>query len=112
MCTHYGNNKKWCYIPPYIYIGVVSVPDHPGCIVRRVTPPWTHPIWCDYLHLSGVYIFFPTQGRLFCFPKQYFFITRAHHIHIVFIKICNTPTCYPKYEYNIWLYSTLEKSRF
>ena len=72
MCTQDGNVKKGFYIPPETFFGIVYVPDHPGCLVRLVTPPWTHTIWYDDMHLSGVYVYFPTQGRLFCLPKPYF----------------------------------------
>ena len=30
----------------------------------------------------------------------------------MFIKICNTPTCYPKYDWKIWLYYMLTESEF
>ena len=67
-----GNINKVCYLPHDTYIGIVSVPDHPGRIVILVTPPWTHPLRCYYLHLSGAYVCFTTQGRIFCFPEPYF----------------------------------------
>ena len=112
MCTQDGNTNKGCYLPPDTYLGIFYLPDHTGYILRRVTPPWTHPIWCDDLHLSGEYVCFPTKGRLFCFPRTYF----SEHEHIIFvgllIQICNTPTCYLKYYCNLWLYSTMTEAEF
>ena len=36
--------------------------------------------------------------------------------NIIFVGLCikvfNTPTCYPKYDWNIWLYSTLPEAEF
>ena len=80
MCTQDGNTNKGCCIPPDTDIGIFSLPGHPGYILRWTTPPWAHPLWFDDLHLSGAYLCFNTQGELFCFPKPYFFKTRAHHI--------------------------------
>ena len=73
MCTQYGNTNKGCCIPPDTYFSIVYVPDHPVYIVIWTTPHWDHPIWCDDLHLSGAYVCFPSQGRLFCFPEALFF---------------------------------------
>ena len=61
MCTQDGNTNKGCFIPPEVYLGIISVPDHPGYLIRWTTPPWAHPLWCDDMHLSGTYEFFPTQ---------------------------------------------------
>ena len=72
MCTQDGNTNKGCFIPPDAYLGIISVPDHPGYLIIWTTPSWDHPLWRDDLHLSGAYVCFPTQGRLFCFPKPYF----------------------------------------
>ena len=72
MCTQDGNTNKGCCIPPDIYLSIFSVPEHPGYLVIMATPPWDHPFWCDDMHLSGSYVCFTTQGRLFCFPKPYF----------------------------------------
>ena len=112
MCTQDGIKKKGCYLPPVTYLGIVSIPDHTGCLVRLLNPPWNHPLWYDYLHLSGAYVCFTTQGRLFCFPKSHF----SEQEHIIFVglftKICNTHICYPKYDCNLWLYSTLTEAEF
>ena len=72
MCTQDVNTKKGFCIPSDTYIGFFSVPDHTGYLVRSITPPWENPLCCDDLHLSGAYMFFPTQGRLFYFTKYYF----------------------------------------
>ena len=90
LCTHDSNTKKGCYLPPDTYIGIVYVPYHPGYIVRLVYNTWTHYIWYYDLHLSGVYVYFPTQGRLFCFTKALFFSEQDNIISVcLFIKICN-----------------------
>ena len=107
---------RWKYqqrvLYPSLHISWVFLPDHPGYLVRWVTPAWTHPIWCDDLQLSGTYVCFPTQGRLFCFPKPYF-SEQYHTIFVgLFIKIYNTPPCSPKYYCNIWLYSILTEEEF
>ena len=47
MCTQDVNTNKGCCIPPDTYLGIFSVPDHPGYLVRWTTPPWDHPLWCD-----------------------------------------------------------------
>ena len=112
MCNNYVNSNKLCYLPPDIYLGIVYVPDHPVYLVKLVTPTWKHPLWCDDLHLYVVYVCFTTQGRLFCFPKPYFPIRRAHHFRNIFIKIYNPPPCYPKVDCNIWLYSMLTEEEF
>ena len=80
MCTQDGNTNKGCCIPPYTYLGIVSVPDHPGYLVICKNNPWDHPLWCDDLHLSGAYVWFYTQVKLFCLPKPYFLRTIAHHL--------------------------------
>ena len=106
------NINKGCCIPLDTYLGIFSVPDHPGCLVRWVTTPWAHPLWCDDMHLSGTYEFFPTQGIIFCFPKPYF--SEQEHIIFLglFIKIYNNPPCTPKYDCNVWLYFTLAEAEF
>ena len=71
-----------CYITPDTYLGIVSVPDHPGFLVRLLTTPWTHPICYDDLNLSGAYFCFPTQVRLFYFPKPHFSVLE----HIIVIQ--------------------------
>ena len=81
MCTQDGNSRKCCYLPPDTYLGIVYVPDHPGYLIRGVTTPWTHPLWYDDLHLSGVYVCFPTQVRLLCLSKPYF----SEQEHIIFV---------------------------
>ena len=86
MCNNYVNSNKLCYLPPDIYLGIVYVPDHPVYLVKLVTPTWKHPLWCDDLHLYVVYVCFTTQGRLFCFPKPYFPIRRAHHFRNILSK--------------------------
>ena len=95
MCTQDDSAKKWCYLPPDTYLGIVSVPDHPGYLVRRVNPPWKHPLWYNDLHLSGAHVCFPTQGRLFCLTKPYFFRTRAHHICMLVYKNLQYPSLFP-----------------
>ena len=77
MCTHDGNTNKGCYTPPDKYLGIFYVPNHPGYTVRCTTPTWSHPLWCDDLHLSGDMCVFTTQGRLFCFPKPCFFKNKS-----------------------------------
>ena len=72
MCTQDGNSNKGCYLPRETYLGIVSVPDCPGCLVRQVTPPWTHPIWYGDSHLSGVYVCFTTQGSSSVWPSLFF----------------------------------------
>ena len=64
------------------------------------------------LHLSGVYVCFSTKRRLFYFPSLIF--PEQDHIIFVglFIKICNIPSCYQKYECNICLYSVLTEAEF
>ena len=99
LCTQDGNANKGCYLSLVTYIGIVSVPDHQGYIVRRVTPPRNHPLWYDDLNLSGVYVYFPTQGRLLCLTKPDFFITRAHHLSIIVYHNLQYPYLFPK----IWL---------
>ena len=71
MCTQDVITKKGCCIPPDTDLGIFSVPDHPGYLVRCKTPPWDHPLWCDDLHLYGAYVCFTTQVRLCCLPKPY-----------------------------------------
>ena len=107
MCTHDGNTNKGCYIPTDIYIGIFSVPDHPGYLVRWITPTLTHPIWCNDMHLSGTFVCFTTQGILFYLPNLFF--KKQENIIFVwlFINIWNTPPCSPKYDRNIWLYSAV-----
>ena len=78
--------NKGCYLPPGKYIVILSVPDHTCYLVRRVTPPCTHPLWCDDMHSYGAYVYFPTQGRLFFLPKPYFPRTMAHHLHSIVYK--------------------------
>ena len=112
LCTRDGNTNKGWYLPTDTYIGIFSVPDLPVYLVIRVTPPLTHPLWYDDLHLSGAYVCFPTQVRLFCLTKPYF-SKREHTIFVgLFFKICNTPPCSPKYDCNIWLYSNLTEEYF
>ena len=53
MCTQYVNTNKGYYIPPDIYIGIVSLPYHTGYILIFVSPIWNYPIWCYDMHLSG-----------------------------------------------------------
>ena len=112
MYTQYGNSKEGCYLPPDTYLCIFSVPDHPGYLLIWVTPPWNYPIWYDVIHLSGVYMCFSTQGRFLCLPKPYF--SWQDNIVFVdfFIKIYNAPPCSPKYDCNIWLYSTLIEANF
>ena len=38
MCTTKGNTNKGCYIPPGTCFGIVSVPSHPGYLVKLVAP--------------------------------------------------------------------------
>ena len=71
--TQDGNFNRGCYLPPDTYLGIISVPDHTGYIVRQVPPPWAHPLWYDDMYLSGANVCFYTQVRLFCFTKPYFF---------------------------------------
>ena len=112
MCTQDGNTKKDCCIPSDTNLGIFSVPDHPGYLVRWKTTPWDHTLWCDDLHLFGAYVCLTTQGGLFFFPKPYF-KGKQHIIFVgLFIKICNTPPFPPKYNLNLWLYSTLTKAEF
>ena len=66
MCTQDGNTNKGCFIPPDLYLGIISVPDHPGYLTRWTIPPWAHPLWYDYLHLSRAYVCFTSQVRLLC----------------------------------------------
>ena len=64
---------------------------------------------CTYLANMCV---FPTQRRLLCLLKTYF----PEQDHIIFVglftKIFNTLPCYLKYDWNIWLYSTLTEADF
>ena len=80
LCTNDGNTNRGYYLPTNTYIGIVYLPEIPGHLVRIVTPPCTHPLRCDDLHLSGAYVCFTTKGRLFCFPKPYFFWKIAHNL--------------------------------
>ena len=96
MCTHDGNTNRGCYLPPDTYNGIVSGNDHPGYLVRQVTTLWTHLLWCYYLHLSGAYVCFTTQGRLFYLPKPYFFITIAHNLRRLVYKNLQYPSLFPK----------------
>ena len=58
LCTQDGNYNKGCFIPPDTYLGIIFVPDFPGCLVIWVTPHWTHTLWYGDLNLSGAYICF------------------------------------------------------
>ena len=101
-----------CYLPPDTYLGIVSIPDSPFYLPIWVNLPWTHSLWCDDIHLSGEYVCFPNQGRLLYFTNTYF--SEQEHIIFVelFIKTCNNPPFSPKYDWNIWLYSTLTEAYF
>ena len=72
MCTQYVNINKGCCIPPDTYIGIFSVPDHPGYLVRWTTPPWYHSLSFDDLHLSGSYVFYSPKGDYSVFPNLIF----------------------------------------
>ena len=112
MCMKDGNANKGCYIPPETYLGIISVSDSPGCLVKGVTPSWTHPLWYDDMHLYGVYVCFTTQGNSSVCPSL-IFLEQEHIIFVgLFIKIYNTPTCSPKHDCKIWLYSTLIEAEF
>ena len=93
MCIKDGNNNKGCYIPPNTYIGIIYVPDNTSCLVILVTPSWNHTLWWDDLHLSGVHVCLFTQGRIFCFTNPYFSLHEHIIFVVLFIKICNIPTC-------------------
>ena len=94
MCNHEGNTKEGYYLTSETRIDVASVPEYTGYIVRGVYPPWNHLIWCDNLHLSGVYVRLPNQVRIFCLLKTYFIGTQEHNIRRIFLNICNTLHCY------------------
>ena len=72
MCTQQGNTNQGYYLPLATYIGIVSLPSHTGYIVIQGPPLWNHTIRCYDLHLSGAYVYFPTQGGLICLPNTYF----------------------------------------
>ena len=60
MFTQQGNTNKGNQRHPDTYIGIFSVTYHSGYIVMGVVTLWKHHLWCDYLHLSGNYVCFPT----------------------------------------------------
>ena len=64
---------------------------------------------CTYLAHMCV---FPPKEDSYVFPSLIF--KEQEHIIFVrlFIQVCNTPPCYPKYYYNLWLYSTLTEAEF
>ena len=62
------------------------VPSHPGYILRLVSPLWSHTLWCNHMPLSGAYVCFTTQGRLFCLLNTFFKRTNAHHLGSIFSK--------------------------
>ena len=55
---------------------------------------------------------FTPQGRLFCMTKPYFPEQKNIIFVGIFFKICDNLPCYPKYNCNLWLYSTLMESDF
>ena len=65
LCNQGCNINNGCYLPPDTYLGIVYVPDHTVYLVRLVTPPWSHTLWCDDLYLSDAYMCFPIQVILF-----------------------------------------------
>ena len=80
LSNQWGNNKKGYYLSPDTYIDILSVPSRLGYILIWLSPFWDHTLLYYYMHLSGAYVCFPTQGRLFCLPNTYVFRTILHHI--------------------------------
>ena len=66
-------------------------------------------IICTYMaHLC---VFPPKEDSSVC--PSIIFSEQEHIIFLgLFIKICNTPPCSPKYYCNIWMYSTLMEAKF
>ena len=72
MCYQEGDTNKVYYLPYDTRLGIFYVLDHPGYLVIGVDPTRKHPLWCDYLHLSGVDLCFATQVRLLYITKSFF----------------------------------------
>ena len=112
LCTHDGNKNKGYCLPPNTYIVFFSVLYYPGYLVRRVTPSWTHTIWCDDLHLSDAFVCLPTQGRLFYLTKPYFQNKITSYLYACLSKSAIPLPSFPKDDCNIWLCSTLTEAYF
>ena len=96
MYNRDGNTNKRYYLNTDTYLVIFSAPDHPGYLVKGVTPPCNHPILCDDLNLYGAYVCFPTQGRLLCSPKPYFSRTIAYHLRRLVYQNLQYPSLFPK----------------
>ena len=105
-----GNSNKGCYQPPGKYIGIFSVPDHPGYLLRRVPHPWTHPIWYDDLHAYSAYMCFFSikEGSSVC-PNLIFW-TRAHHLCRLVYQNLQYLSLLTTIQLFIWLYYTLTEA--
>ena len=112
VCNQDYNTNKGCCIPTDTYLSIFSLPDHPGYLVIWATLPWDHPLWCDDLHLSGAYVCFHTQGRLFYLPKTYFKRTIAHNLCMLIYQNLQYSSLFPEIWQQYFLVLNVDGSRF